>query len=261
MRHIGAQRVWVVGHGFLGRVLADACRARGAAVLTIDPVAPADVQGSANDAATLAAAMEQGAPELVFCCMATHGGTVTEYAACYTGTVLALQRCCPAAKIIFCSSISVYGDCGGLCVTEQTPPRATTERAAVLLAAEQAVLAHGGCVARLAALYGEQRCELRRRHVAGEPQLPGAPDRMLHYVHVEDAAEALLLLATQSAAIYNVCGASFSKAEAYATLERETGVPVSAVVSPASCRGGVNARVSSAELLAVGWAPRPFFVE
>ncbi len=261
MMHIGAQRVWVVGHGFLGRVLADACRARGAAVLTIDPAVPADVQGAANDAATLATAWEQGAPSLIFCCMATHGGTVTEYAACYTETVLALLRCCPVAKIVFCSSISVYGDCGGLCVTEQNPPRATTERATVLLAAEQAVLAYGGCVARLAALYGEQRCELRRRHVAGEPQLPGAPDRMLHYVHVEDAAEALLLLARQSAAIYNVCGASFSKAEAYAALERETGVPVSASVSPASCRGGVNARVSSAELLALGWQPRPFFVE
>lgn len=261
MMHIGAQRVWVVGHGFLGRVLADACRARGAAVLTIDPAAPADVQGVANDAATLATAWEQGAPSLIFCCMATHGGTVAEYAACYTETVQALLRCCPVAKIVFCSSISVYGDCGGLCVTEQTPPRATTERAAVLLAAEQAVLAHGGCVARLAALYGEQRCELRRRHVVGEPQLPGAPDRMLHYVHVEDAADALLLLARQSAAIYNVCGAVFSKAEAYAALERETGVPVSASVSPASCRGGVNARVSSAELLALGWQPRPFFVE
>ncbi|MBQ4636067.1 MAG: NAD-dependent epimerase/dehydratase family protein [Akkermansia sp.] len=254
-----AQRVWVVGHGFLGRVLADACRACGAAVLTIDPAAPADVCGAACDAAALLAAREQLMPTLVFCCMATHGGTAEQYRACYLDTVHALQRHCSGAKIIFCSSISVYGNCGGACITEQTPPRASGERAAVLLAAEQAVLVHGGVVARLAALYGEQRCELRRRHLAGEPQLPGAESRLLHYVHVEDAAAALLLISPLSAALFNVCGAVFTKAAAYAALEQETGVPASATVAPASCRGGVNACVSSAKLLALGWSPRPFF--
>ncbi len=259
MSMLAAQRVWVVGNGFLGRALADACRARGAAVLTMDPAAPADVCGVASDASTLAAARAQLEPTLVFCCMATHGGTAKQYRACYLDTVHALQRHCSGAKIIFCSSISVYGDCGGACVTEQTPPRASGERAAVLLAAEQAVLAHGGLVARLAALYGEQRCELRRRHLAGEPQLPGPPSRMLHYVHADDAAAALLLISPLASALYNVCGACFTKAEAYAALVQETCVPASAAVAPASCRGGVNACVSSAKLLALGWLPRPFF--
>lgn len=259
MSNFAAERVWVVGHGFLGRVLAKACRARGAKVLTIDPAAPADIGGAACDAITLLVACEQLVPTLVFCCMATHGGTAAQYRACYLDTVQALQQYCPEAKIIFCSSISVYGDCGGTCVTEQTPPLATGERAAVLLEAEQAVVAHGGVVARLAALYGEQRCELRRRHLAGEPQLLGTPSRMLHYVHVEDAAAALLLISPLSAALYNVCGACFTKAEAYAALALETGVPASASVAPASRRGGVNAHVSSAQLLALGWSPRPFF--
>lgn len=259
MSQLAAARVWVVGHGFLGRALAAACRAQGAAVLTLDPAAPADVCGAAADAATLARARARLEPTLIFCCMATHGGTAEQYRACYLDTVQVLQLQCPAAEIIFCSSISVYGDCDGETVTEQTPPRATGERAAVLLAAEQAVLAHGGTVARLAALYGEQRCELSRRHAAGEPQLPGPPTRMLHYVHVQDAVAALLLVACHPAGIYNVCGAHFTKAEAYAALVQQTGIPASAQVAPASRRGGVNACVSSDKLRSLGWAPRPFF--
>ncbi len=257
MSQLAAARVWVVGHGFLGRELAAACRAQGAAVLTLDPAAPADVCGAAADAATLARELLE--PTLIFCCMATHGGTAEQYRACYLDTVQTLKQQCPAAEIIFCSSISVYGDCGGEEVTEQTPPRATGERAAVLLAAEQCVLAHGGTVARLAALYGEQRCELRRRHAAGEPQLPGPPERMLHYVHVQDAAAALLLVACLPAGIYNVCGACFTKAQAYAALVQETGISATAQVAPASRRGGVNACVSADKLLSLGWAPRPFF--
>ena len=259
MSPLAAQRVWVVGHGFLGRELACVCRACGAEVLTLDPAASADVCGTAADAATLAAARGQLEPTLIFCCMATRGGSAEQYRACYLETVQALQQACPAAEIIFCSSISVYGDYHGELVTEQSPPLAASARAAVLLAAEQAVLAHGGSVARLAALYGEQRCELRRRHLAGEPQLPGEPERLLHYVHVQDAAAALVQLAHHPAGIYNVCGARFTKAAAYAALERETGILASAAVAPASCRGGVNACVSAEKLLALGWVPRPFF--
>ena len=44
------QRVWVVGAGFLGRALATACRAAGVQVLTIDPIAAAEVSGSAAEA-------------------------------------------------------------------------------------------------------------------------------------------------------------------------------------------------------------------
>ena len=259
MSHLAAQRVWVVGHGFLGRELAEACRALGSTVLTIDPAVPADVCGAANDASALAHARILIEPTLIFCCMATHGGTAAQYRACYLETLQALLQACPAAKIIFCSSISVYGDYHGELVTEQSPPLVVSSRAAVLLATEQAVLAHGGCVARLAPLYGEQRCELRRRHSAGEPQLPGAPERVLHYVHVQDAAAALLLVSCHPSGIYNVCGARFTKAQAYAALARETGIPASAEVSPASCRGGVNACVSAEKLLTLGWAPRPFF--
>lgn len=261
MSRLTGQGVWVVGTGFLGRELAALCMAAGARVVTIDTVAAADVAGDAADPAVLHAAYQLVEPGYIFCCMATRGGDAAAYRHCYAEVVAALLREAPAAHVLFCSSVSVYGAAVAAELTEAVPVAPAGERARVLLAAEQAVLQAGGTVARLAALYGENRCELRRRHLAGEPQLPGTPGRVLNYVHVQDAACALLLLAEQGAAgVFNVCGASFTKAAAYAALERISGVPAGAEVAAPTKRGGVCVPVSSARLRALGWQPRPFFL-
>lgn len=254
------QRVWIVGAGFLGLALADVCRAAGVEVLTIDPHASSDVRGSASESAVLQQALQLLKPQKVFCCMATHGGTVEEYRRCYLDTVQCLTQHVPEAQIVFCSSISVYGNGNREVLTEDAVAEATGERAQVLMAAESAVLESGGIVARLAALYGEGRCELWRRHLAGEPQLHGAADRVLNYVHVQDAADALLLMAQYAVeGIYNVCGACFTKAEAYAQMEHISGIARSEIEAPPTRRGGVVHAVSSAKLRGLGWQPRPFF--
>lgn len=260
MSRLTGQGVWVVGTGFLGRELAALCMAAGARVVTIDAVAAADVVGDAADPAVLHTAYQLVEPGYIFCCMATRGGDAAAYRRCYAEVVASLLREAPAARMFFCSSVSVYGAAVAAELTESVPVMPGSERTRVLLEAEQTVLQVGGTVARLAALYGENRCELRRRHLAGEPQLPGPPDRVLNYVHVQDAARALLLLAEQGAAgIYNVSGVSFTKAAAYAALERTSGVPICTEVAPATKRGGVCVPVSSARLRALGWQPRPFF--
>ena len=256
---LNEQCAWVLGAGFLGSALARAAAAAGARVLGIDPTAAADVQGYAYDAAVLREACARMLPTVVFCCMATRGGSAEDYERCYLRTVEQVRAVAPEAKLVFCSSSSVYGETQGRAVTEQSPAAAKGERAALLLRAEQAVLAAGGVVARLAALYGDGRCELVRRHVAGEPQLPGAEGRLLNYVHVDDAAAALLLLAQAPAGIYNVCGSSFTKGEAYARLEQLTGVQRSPQSSEASCRGCSHLQVNSDKIRALGWSPRPFF--
>ena len=60
------QRVWIVGAGFLGRALATACRAAGVEVLTIDPLAEADVQGCAYEPAVLQQAQQMLHPQKIF---------------------------------------------------------------------------------------------------------------------------------------------------------------------------------------------------
>ena len=153
-----------------------------------------------------------------------------------------------AGHCVFCSSSSLYAG--------------VSERSSVLAAAESVVLAAGGCVARLVPLYGHGRCELLRRHLAGEPCLPGAPERVLNYVHVEDAAAALQLLAEKACGgIYAVCGQIFTKAEAYDFLERITGVPTSAQSSSPGRRTATSAPVSAEKLCALGWAPQHTFAD
>ena len=183
-------KCWVVGHGFLGAALAASLRRAGADVLTLDAVAPADVVGDAADETVLQRALQLLVPQVVFCCQATGGGSPADYRHTYGDVVRQLLSA--HLRVVFCSSISVYGAASGA-VNEETYPIAPSERAQVLLEAEAAVRKCGGIVLRMAALYGVGRCEVLRRHLAGEARLPGPAERLLSYVHVDDAVEALIL--------------------------------------------------------------------
>lgn len=239
--HTEPRPAWVVGTGFLGAALLRALPH----AIGIDCAAPADVRGDAADAAVLARAAQTLAPQLVFCCTATHGGDAAAYRHAYADVVSALP---PGARAVFCSSTSVE--------------HADGERQRILRAAEDAVLARGGVVARLAPLYGPGRCELLRRHLAGEPRLAGEGARVLNYLHVQDAVDALLLLAARGESrCYTVCGESFSKAEAYALLERLTGVPAAHADAAPSRRGCGGAAADTAAIRALGWHPARRFAD
>lgn len=263
MRHtrMNMKAVWIIGGaGYLGSALAAQCRAEGWRLLVVDPAgAPSEhcLAEPAGAPGALERAAERLVPEVIFFCASTRGGDAAAYRTTYAEPVLRAAEVAPQAHLVLCSSAAVYA-AGGR-VTEQSPTPGETERQRTLLAAEAATLRSGGAVARLAALYGPGRCELLRRHLAGEPCLPGAATRVLNYVHVADAARALLLLAG-AAGVYNVCGESFTKAEAYAMLAELTDCPPSPEHATAARRGAADHRVS-AELLrsAIGWAPQHFF--
>ncbi len=255
------RRAWVVGCGFLGSCLLSLCREEGMQVLGIDHQGSADVQGDAASPSVLAAARSRLEPEFIFCCVATHGGDEAAYHAAYRRLPLALHAACPSARLLFCSSSSVYAGQGGELVSEDSPCRAVSARARILVEAESAVLAMGGMVARLVPLYGAGRCELLRRFVQREPELPGADSRFFNYVHQVDAARALLLLAQAGvSAPVNVCAEFFSKGEVYAELSRLTALPRVPAGAPASRRGVSDQRVSSVRLRALGWEPRVQFI-
>lgn len=251
-------KVWVIGAGFLGSVLAEACRKEGAHVLTIDPDAVANLRGSAADVDLLRHALNRLVPDIVFCCTATRGGSVEDYRRAYLEPALNLDHLLEGTRVVFCSSTSVYAGGNGETVTEDSPARAETERAEVLLHAESVVLNSGGVVVRLAPLYGDDRCELVRRFMSGLPCLPGDDSRVMNYLHVEDAADALLLLGTQpwlQDGIYNVSGESFTKKEIYDQLEELFGLEREPQSSEASHRGVSDMRVDCSRLRELGWAP------
>lgn len=211
-----SQPAWILGTGFLGSRL----RRLLPQSIGIDNAAPAEVCGNAADPAVTAHAEEMLKPALIFCCLSTRGGDEADYRRTYLGAVRTLPE---SARIIFCSALSAG--------------TGNTEKAAILRETEELVLSRGGVVVRLAALYGEGRCELLRRHRAGEPQLAGPATRRLNYLHVDDAAAALLAAAKAPSGLYAACGDTFTKAEAYTLLEEVTGIPASAETATEGRRG------------------------
>ncbi len=263
LRALRGRRCWVVGCGLLGSALLEACRAAGMEALGIDPVHSVELRGDASDPSVLARARRLLEPEFLFCCAATHGGDELAYRSVYLDLPRALHAACPQATLIFCSSSSVYGRQGGEVVTEGSPCHAASARARLLLEGEAAVRAWGGRVARLVPLYGGGRCELLRRFLQREPELPGDDVRVLNYVHRADAARALLCLATRApeGGVVNVCGESFTRGEAYAALSRLMALPRVAAVAEGGRRGVSSQRVSSDLLRSWGWEPRVSFVQ
>lgn len=256
---LSEHNVWVLGAGFLGSALAEECRQEGARVLTIDPAAVAHLRGSAADMNLLRHALTRLVPDIVFCCTATHGGTPEAYREAYLAPAKNLCALLRGTRVVFCSSSSVYAGRGGVVVTEDSPVCASSERAQVLLEAEQVVLNHAGVVARLAALYGPGRCELIRRYMEALPTLPGEDCRRLNYLHRDDAVSALLLLGTRcwlQEGLFNVSGESFTKGGIYALLEATFGIEVEPESSAPSKRGVTDMRVDCARLRALGWVPR-----
>ena len=256
---LAGHSVWVIGAGFLGSALAEACRNAGARVLTIDPHAVASLRGSAADKTLLEHARQRLQPDIVFCCTATHGGSPDDYRQDYLAPVENLAALLRGCRVVFCSSTSVYGGRTGEVVTEESPARADSERARVLLQAEQAVLEQGGVVARLVPLYGPGRCELLRRYREGLPCLPGTPGRFMNYLHRDDAVSALLLLAVQpwlSHGVYNVSGENFTKGAIYAYFESLFHIGMAAGESAPSHRGVSDMQVCCARLHQLGWQPR-----
>lgn len=260
---LAAKSAWVVGGaGFLGSALVELCCSAGWSALVVDPASSDSAwvgQGAAVPSLSGAALLPS--PAVVFFCASTRGGDATAYRRAYLEPVLQALPLAPRARFVFCSSTSLYGAEGG--VSESSPTPARSERHHALLSAEHAVLRSGGVVARLAALYGPGRCELLRRHLAGEPRLSGNPERMLNYVHVQDAARALFLLADARAlqhGVYNICAESFTWRQAYALLEQLTGVHPSQAIAPAGRRGMADHRVLAERVRSeLGWTPSIYF--
>lgn len=252
---------WVIGAGFLGSALAERCRAEGLPVLTIG-LEREDVRGDASDPAVLRVALNSMKPRLVYCCAATHGGSIGDYRRCYPELVRQVTRVVResapdhSVRVVFSSSTSVYGGEDGSAADEMSPCLTAGERAVLLREAETLALEAGGSVARLVPMYAAGRFELLRRHLSREPRLAGTGGRLLNYVHRDDAVSALRLIADAPARIYNVSTECFSLDEAYAMLEALTGLPRCSSQSGASCRGRSSRRVVAEKLARLGWKPR-----
>lgn len=120
------------------------------------------------------------------------------------GNVLAAGR----RKIVYLSTIGVYGDHAGGWVDESTPPQATLERTRMRIAAEQAwtKMAHGDvAILRLAGIYGPGRNALATLR-AGTARRIIKPGQVFNRIHVDDIATSIMAAVNHhSGGTWNVC--------------------------------------------------------
>lgn len=111
-------------------------------------------------------------------------------------------------KVVYLSTIGVYGDHAGGWVDESTPPQSSLERARIRVAAEQAwtETAHGNvAILRLAGIYGPGRNALvtLRNGTARRIIKPG---QVFNRIHVDDIASAIMAaIHHQGGGTWNVC--------------------------------------------------------
>ncbi len=262
----------VVGCGYVGEIAADLLQAAGwsvrawtaspesAARLASKPY-PVAAHDIADAAAIAQAARDFPRPDVIIDCVSSGRGGAEQYRRVYLAGARHLLGAFPGARLIFTGSTSVYAQLDGSWVDESSPAEPTRETGRILLETEAVVLAAGGIVARLSGIYGPGRCQLLEKLLAGHALIEGDGSRWLNYIHRDDAASALVALATTSDAngIYNVSdGQPITQLDLYRELAQRWNVPLPGTgpIDLERKRGWTNKRVANGRLRALGWQPR-----
>lgn len=119
------------------------------------------------------------------------------------GDALAVRR----RKVVYLSTIGVYGDHGGSWVDETTPPQAALERTQMRIAAEQAWTdtTSEAAILRLAGIYGPGRNALATLR-AGTARRIIKPGQVFNRIHVDDIASAIMAsIHHPTGGTWNVC--------------------------------------------------------
>ncbi len=110
-------------------------------------------------------------------------------------------------RLIYISSVSVYGQSDGTWVDESSPCEPTSEGGRICLDAEavfrnQTAESHPGRshILRLAGIYGPGRLIARTEQLRNRQPLSGDPEAWLNLIHVEDAARCAVACASAATA-------------------------------------------------------------
>ena len=245
-------RLLILGCGNVGLDVARQLRARGDTVVatTTTPERIPELSAAADHALVLlgsdvdaVAAAAEGCDAILVSVSprVVQAGTVEQRAQSYREVLVAtnVSAARAADRVLFCSSLSVYGDGrqeSGAWVTEETPRTADSDPSPVCFAmGEDAALSAGrGAVLRLADVYGHprdidftSRVKLAHQYMGGS--VPFAAEGRLHRVHVEDVAAAVIhALTNDLSGVYNCVPDSApapTNGETFDSLADAAGVP------------------------------------
>ena len=258
---------FVAGCGFVGLATARLLHARGWRVIggTHSPESAATLTGEpfsvvACDITDREALASLPPVDAVLHCASSSRGGEEQYRGVYLEGAHALAETLAPRQFVFTSSTSVYAQADGSIVTEESAAEPNRETGRILRETEDLVLARGGCVARLAGIYGPGRSVLLKKFFSGEAVIEGDGTRVINQVHRDDIASALALLIDRDArGIFNVTDDEpMTQHAVYEWLAHhfKKPLPPSGPIDPDRKRGWTSKRVSNAKLRARGWAPR-----
>ncbi len=253
----------IAGHGYLGQEVARQASGTGWHVTTLsrsgDDCALTCDLSNPEQVAHLRSRIEP--PTAIIFTASSGRGGADAYRAVFLDGSRHLLATFPESHLIFVSSTSVYHQVDGSLVTEESPAEPTRETGLLLLEAELQVLEGKGTIARLAGIYGPGRSAILRGLLEGTATIEEDGRRFLNQIHRDDAATALLHLATQDDSqrtIYNVCDSSpLHQGDCYHALAALFGRPVPAIGPRPQNRkrAWTHKRVSNGKLRATGWEP------
>ncbi|WP_035607104.1 NAD-dependent epimerase/dehydratase family protein [Haloferula sp. BvORR071] len=254
------QTLLLCGHGYLGQAIARDFHAAGWKIVALSLSGGAD--SIACDLSSPAAVNSLDlAPDFIVHCASSGRGGEEAYRAVYLEGCRNLLARFPEMPLFFTSSTSVYAQTDGSVVTEESPAEPDRGTGKLLRETEDLVLAAGGSVARLAGIYGPERSVILKKFLGGEAVIEEDGSRYLNQIHRDDAAAAILHLATSGApaGIYNVADSTpLTQLECYTGLARvfTRPLPPSGPRDLNRKRGWTHKRVSNAKLRSSGWEPR-----
>jgi nucleoside-diphosphate-sugar epimerase len=261
----GVPTLLLCGHGYLGQAISRDFRKAGWEVV---PLSLSGDDGTIACDVSSAEAVKglNVKPDFIVHCAASGRGGADAYRAVYLEGCRNLLGAFPGVPLLFTSSTSVYAQTDGSVVTEVSAAEPGRETGSILREAEEVVLANGGIVARLAGIYGPGRSVILKKFLSGEAVIEEDGRRYLNQIHRDDAAAAVLRLASlKGPGIYNVSDSRpMSQRECYEELSRifKRPLPPSGPRDPDRKRGWTHKRVSNGKLLETGWEPEfPSFLD
>jgi nucleoside-diphosphate-sugar epimerase len=259
------------GHGYLGQAISRDFLASGWAVTALsrsgDDGSLACDLSSATDVASL-----EVVPDFIIHCASSGRGGAEAYRAVYLDGCRHLLDRFPGIPLLYTSSTSVYAQTDGSVVTEESPALPDRETGTILRETEDLVLSNGGIITRLSGIYGPGRSVILKKFLSGEAVIEEDGRRFLNQIHRDDAAAAILHLASSpqlpdsnARLLFNLSDSHpLSQLETYQALSRNfhRPLPPTGPRDPDRKRGWTHKQVSNAKLRATGWEPHfPCFLD
>ncbi len=238
-------RAIIAGFGFLGHKIAEELATAGYEISVIrrsvaKPSMAIGIQFVQCDLTVAPPALDRNAFDLAVFCLAPGRRDSELYRKTYCNAQANFLTAVRPAQYIYISSTAVYPDSAGTYSENEGSPH--SDRAGILLEAERiALTAPGAAVLRLAGLYSDER------PIYGKSGVTYADDKLIHFIHRDDAASAVRHVAKH--ALHGVYNVHDGNPQLRSTILRALKLDDKRSADP------VERRISAAKFFATGFHP------